>query len=261
MVNMLNAKKIRHPKIFFFAISILIALPAFYFFPFFLKREVPFQEFSIEGEKVLIVSDLHLENNKRDLSCIGEFLDKNDIGNLVIGGDLFDMKQNTELSDKLINTVKEMLGIRDGKTNRFFYVLSLHDHDPMFKKEKEEMKNGKEEINIVKGILRLNAKNNQSFYVLHGDYLAKDGGIPYLINRFGISLLYEKIVKKAIGAKNGDWAIMGHSHLPGIDYGSRVANTGSWLNRIVSASDTGILLTEGEDLYYKAELIKIPCEE
>lgn len=243
-------------RIIMFLVVTGAATLSFYLFPFLSQRNIPFLESSVEAGKVLVISDLHLENNYRDLSCIGDFLKKNDVASLVINGDSYDMKQEKKLNDKLINSLKERLKIKDARLENLFYILSLYDHDPLFQEEKSD---GNGEINIVKGVLKLGI-GSQLFYILHGDYFAKDGGTPYLINRLGINLLYERLTKMILRAQDKDWLILGHSHLPGIDNENKVANSGNWINRVLDASDTGVLLTPGE-FGCEVSLIKIPCED
>ncbi|WP_243679629.1 hypothetical protein [Vulcanisaeta souniana] len=49
--------------------------------------------------------------------------------------------------------------------------------------------------------------------------------------------------------------MIGHTHVPNINNELRIANTGSWLNRFINATDTAIVINGSGNV----ELINIKC--
>ena len=232
----------------------------FFSFPFLWDEKIYFEELFLDEGKVLIVSDLHLESNPRNLTCIGDYLKENDISYFIINGDLFDKMHNEEFKEEFLKEGKERLAIEKNPPYNIIYILALYNHDPYLKVDSGQFAKNGEGSTVLKGALKLKAEE-ELFYIFHGDYAISYGiGIPALINKLTSNLFFESFTKWAIGAEKEDWIILGHSHIPGIDYEKRVANSGCWINRIVSSTDTAILIEAGEELETEISLIKIPCE-
>ena len=86
--------------------------------------------------------------------------------------------------------------------------------------------------------------------IMHGDK-AFNAQIAHAINRIVGKPLVEALWKRLIGVEGDTWLIASHSHVPGIDSDSKVANTGSWLKSTILSPETGtgiIVSVEGVKL-------------
>jgi len=170
--------------------------------------------------------------------------------------------ENQERNSKeFLDVIEKRLGIKEDFPSDIIYDLSFYNHDPYLKNDGSQyfQENGKE-ISVFQGVLDLKV-NEEPFYILHGDYVFSDTiGILALINKFTSTLLWERASRSAIGVGDNYWVILGHSHVPGIDYQRKIANSGFWINRYFSATDTGVLIEANEKEEPKVELIKIPCD-
>ena len=73
-------------------------------------------------------------------------------------------------------------------------------------------------------------------------------------------MLYEQFAKLVIGGEKDEWIILSHSHIPGIDYQRKVANTGSWIKRYIANTDTAILIDASEqNEHLEVILVEVPC--
>lgn len=225
----------------------------------FLFRKINFQEKNIEGNKALIISDLHLESNHRNLTCIGNYLEENEIPLLILNGDVFDKKHKEYFQPELLYNVEERLGIKTDFPSEVIYNLSFYSHDPRFKDGDQSFQIRGENFDIFQGVIALKT-NSETFDILHGDYIVNDTiGVTALINKLTSTLLWERIVKDAIGVDKNNWVILSHSHVPGIDYQRKIANTGTWMNRYLSSTDTAILIISNSNKEPSVALVKIPC--
>lgn len=242
----------------FLIISLVLGLFIFIrlCFPFVFEKEIYSKQIFLEEGRVLIISDLHLDRNSRDLSCIGDYSEKNNISYLILNGDIFDKMHRKKYEENFLTEAKQRLGIKNYSELKIIYILALYNHDPYFK---ENIKESKESL-ILRGILKLKIRDDL-FYIFHGDYASSNGiGIMGLINKITSKLFFESFAKNIIKAKKDDWVILGHSHIPGIDYEKKLANAGTWINRIVKSSDTAVLIETQKNLKPQISLIKIPCE-
>lgn len=232
----------------------------FFNFPFLFEKEIYSQEISLDEGKIIIISDLHLDSNSRDLSCIGNYLKENDIPYLIINGDLFDKLHKERFREELLEEAKGKLAIREGSPENIIYILALYNHDPYLEVKTKEFQEDDKETVVLRGILKLRAQE-QLFYIFHGDYaISNTIGIAAFVNKLTSNLFFERFAKKVLRAEKEAWVILGHSHIPGIDYENKVANSGCWINRIIPNTDTAILIDIGE-LGTRVNLIKIPCEQ
>ena len=84
--------------------------------------------------------------------------------------------------------------------------------------------------------------------VYHGHDMSNRGVYGHLWDRFVSRLSLERVWKRFANVDTTMWVIFGHTHIPGVDARSRVANCGGRsTNLIVRPSGTGILISEGED--------------
>lgn len=228
----------------------------------FLFGKINFQEKNLEGNKALIISDLHLENNHRDLTCIGDYLEENGISFLILNGDIFDKKHKEHFQPELLYDIEERLGMKTDFPSNVIYNFAFYSHDPRLKaKETQNFQINGKKFDVFQGIIELKA-DGKTFDILHGDYILNDTiSVASLINKLTPSLLWERIVKNAVGIDENNWAILSHSHVPGIDYQRKIANTGTWINRYFSSTDTAILIMADNNKEPSVALVKIPCGE
>jgi len=226
-------------------------------FPFLFKNKIYYQEVSLERGKVMIISDLHLDSNPRDLSCIGDYLEENDVSLLVFNGDLFDMLHREEFKEEFLEEAIKRLDIEESSVNKIIYILALYNHDP-YLKESKYFEDEKGNL-VLSGILKLKTEE-ELLHIFHGDYVVNSIGIGVLtlVNKFASPLFYERLTKRILQAE--EWIILGHSHVSGIDYDRRIANSGTWINRIFPNTDTAILIEAKGELEPKVDLVKIPCD-
>jgi len=253
--------KIKRIQIQIFLIIIFLILGGFTFFSFpFLHDEIYFENLFLDEGKVLIVSDLHLESNPRDLTCIGDYLKENDISYFIINGDLFDKMHNEAFKEELLEEGKRRMAIEENPLCNIIYIPAVYNHDPYLETNYRQFQENGYETAFLKGGLKLKTEDNL-FYIFHGDYAVSNGiVVAALINKITSTLLFEDFAKWVVGAKKEDWVILGHSHIPGIDYERKVANSGCWINRIVSSTDTAVLIESEKDSETEISLIEIPCE-
>jgi len=195
----------------------------------------------------LLISDLHLKLSRpfKYSNDLRRFIEANNVSNLVIDGDLFDSPRDAQ----------EMLG-SDPKNNLFnvlpseglavnlFWVIGSPAHDPPRLSEKMTGSKGLQ----VLGRCALIDFGDFEVLAYHGHDLSLKGGISHAWNRFVSKLGLERMWKRFARVDPKVWVIFGHTHIPGVDMRSRVANCGGWQKvPFVSPSRTGILFAEYED--------------
>lgn len=207
--------------------------------------------FKIEvNKKVLIVSDLHLSPSNIKYKPLEKIVKKENVKYLVIAGDFIEYKHKEIEEEKLIKILEKIL--KKLNINQedltIFYIPSKSSHDPKINKNIEFQLNSIK-IHIIDGILRLVSKNI-ALYITHGDYASRDGGIAATINRtlklLGVNLFLEKLLRKILKIEENSWLIMGHTHIPGIDESSRVANCGAWSRHILRKESNTAILVDGK---------------
>lgn len=200
--------------------------------------------------KTLFISDLHI----KDLRIDTQF----DVDNLIIVGDFFHSSRHFSKIGKnreeIFEKVLEKLISPNSSTN-IYYILSTNlPHDPRL----PEFELKFDRINFY----CLGSKGHFVFgethiFAVHSDQFNRTGIVPcaisYFSKLFGKPLILEKIWKSLVGIEKDDWLITGHSHIPAIDYESKIANCGSWtgvplLNPVLKIpTKTGILF-EGKEV-------------
>ncbi len=202
---------------------------------------------SLSGN-TLFISDLHLTSNQsfsyaRDLR---NFIETNNVSNLVIDGDLFDSPEDGQEilgTSRAEGGVLNTLGLEGSGVN-VFWVVGSPPHDPVDLANEEKDPGG---ITVL-GECAVIECGSLEVMVYHGHDMSNRGAYGYLWDRFVSRLSLERVWKRFANVDKTVWVIFGHTHIPGVDARSRVANCGGWsTNPIVRPSGTGIFISEGED--------------
>jgi len=194
-------------------------------------------------EDIIVVSDIHLGSDKSlGLNHILRYGVEKNIKYIVIAGDLFENRHYRHSYDDLIKLYRNVLyrlGLKFFK--KIFIILSRYSHDPVIDYDKIQFKIDGKDILLKYGLLKL-VLDNLNIYITHGDIICPNGFIANLVNRsFKIFLKKKFFLERKLKERLriDDWLIMGHTHIAGIDYNLKIANTGSWknyLNRYASKS-------------------------
>jgi hypothetical protein len=200
----------------------------------------------------LFVGDLHLtagEDSGVRLFALSHFVADGDVENLVIVGDLFDSPGDVDRilvssgGDEAARAIMDRLGLQ-GRAVRVFYLKGSPSHDPQ--DLEIDYEGGVFLFRTVgrcasfsgEGVKMLVVHGDDVFGGLHGLIFSYLAGRPYL----------EAWWKDLMGVDSGGWVLMAHSHVPGIDYSRRVANTGGWTDVLGFGPPrgTGILVADGD---------------
>ncbi len=88
----------------------------------------------------------------------------------------------------------------------------------------------------------------------HGETACRLGPLAlaasYVLGKLGVELPLEKLWRKLCKVPESWWVIFGHSHLAGIDYKWKVANTGSWrrIPRIIPHSERTAVIVDAHSI-------------
>ncbi|MER3602174.1 MAG: hypothetical protein C4339_05590 [Nitrososphaerota archaeon] len=196
-------------------------------------RLTVFEE-ELEASSLAVVADLHVEANRADLASIGRAMAKRGIGALAIAGDLYHKLHRPLSTSSLTDLLKWALArlmLPPGAS--VIYTPALFSHDPIVR-EKVATEVGGLSVKVLPGAARLKLPCGLSACVAHGDFLLKNGLMAGLLELTSLALarypLLEALLRRELRARPGEWAFMGHTHLPLLDEGLRVANPGPWLN-------------------------------
>lgn len=192
---------------------------------------------------IIAISDLHLEANARNLTCIGNYMRRLRHGDiyLVINGDLFDKAHKQELNHSHILELLSRLNLAGiNNLKEVVYVMAIYDHDPRAPRNEATYYVNGVKVRVVHGIVKL-AMGGNTLWFLHGDYVVKNGLIASLMNKILMGS-YDRLVRLAVRAREGDWVVIGHTHVPGVNNELRIANTGTWINRLISATNTAVII-------------------
>jgi len=190
------------------------------------------RKYNLSGN-TLFISDLHLRADTPFpfTTQLRACVERENIENLVIDGDLFDSPNDAEQilqrSDNL-----EFLGLRDVPL-KTYWIIGSPRHDP---------RNPKTTLDVV-GNCAIFTHNGLSIVAYHGHDLCMKGGIAHGINRYISPLVVEKMWRRLANVDKNSWVIFGHTHIPGLDTKTRIGNCGAWATyRLVNATRTGIVL-------------------
>ena len=203
-------------------------------FPWILRYyslEVHYQRIT-DNPSVVIISDIHAGSGKEDLVSLGRVLKSLKADVIAIAGDLFEFEHKPADITKLKILIKNFLSkISLNQFVKMFYVVSGSSHDPILKKKVVQFNINGNMITVIKGVLKLET-SGVLVYVTHGDYACRDGVIANLLNKISLRLRripwMECKLRRIVGVKRDEWLIAGHTHIPLIDHGLKVANCGSW---------------------------------
>ena len=195
----------------------------------------------------LFISDLHLKLSRpfKYSNDLRRFIQANNVSNLIIDGDLFDSPRDAQkmLDSDPTNSVFNVLP-SEGIAVNSFWVIGSPAHDPP--KPSENM-TGSRGLQVL-GRCALIDFGDFEVLAYHGHDLSLKGAIAHAWNRYVSRLGLERMWKRLAKVDRKVWVIFGHTHIPGVDTRSRVANCGGWQKApFVSPSRTGMLFTEHED--------------
>lgn len=203
---------------------------------------------SLRGN-TLFISDLHLKSDQpfeyaKDLR---NFIETHNVSNLVIDGDFFDSPRDAQQilgGSRSKSSALKVLGL-EGLPVNMFWVLGSPPHDPASLANNQRDSWGLE----VLGRCALIDCGPFEVLVYHGHDISHKGALGHAWDRFVSKLGLERLWKRLAKVDKNVWVVFGHTHVPGVDAGSRVANCGGWLtNPLVRPSRTGILISEQEDI-------------
>jgi len=209
--------------------------------------------FKIErDENILVVSDLHLNPSNIKYKPLEKIIREKKVKYLVIAGDFIEYKHKEIEKEKLVRILVKILKKLNLERENItiFYIPSKSSHDPKISQNLElQLKSTK--IHIINGVLKL-ASKSVTLYITHGDYASRDGGVAATINRmlklFGRKLFLEKLLRKILKLEESSWLVMGHTHIPGIDNSSKVANCGAWSRHFLRKETNTAVLIEKEKI-------------
>jgi predicted phosphodiesterase len=199
---------------------------------------------SLRGN-TLFISDLHLKSDQpfKYAKDLRNFIETNNVSNLIIDGDLFDSPRDAQEvlgGSRSQGNVLKVLGL-GGLPAKLFWVSGSPAHDPTRDSIDAQ---GLETL----GKCALLDCGRLEVLAYHGHDISHTGVFAHAWDRFVSELSLERLWKRLAKVDKTVWVVFGHTHIPGIDAGSRVANCGGWLRKpLVTPSGTGILISEGED--------------
>jgi UDP-2,3-diacylglucosamine pyrophosphatase LpxH len=205
------------------------------------------KQLSLRGN-ILFISDLHLKSNKpfdyaRELR---NFIEANDVSNLVINGDFFDSPKDAQeilgISHSPRNALR-VLGL-EGLPLGTYWVTGSPHHDP------SSLPSSLSETESIfpLGKCALIDCGRLKVMTYHGHDLSHKGAFGHAWNRFVSNLALEKLWRRLTGVDESVWIVFGHTHVPGVDLKGRVANCGGWQKKpFVLPSRTGILISQDQD--------------
>jgi predicted phosphodiesterase len=232
------------------AAAIITALVNFRFlmYPLFpsLNPAVCAKRLSLSGN-TLFISDLHLRSNQlfNYAEDLRDLVETNNVSNLVINGDLFDSPEDGQEilgTSRSERSILDSLGL-EGSSANVFWVVGSPPHEPVDLANEEKDPGG---ITAL-GECAIITCGSLEVMAYHGHDMSNRGGYGHLWDRFVSRMSLEKAWKRFANVDKEVWVVFGHTHIPGIDARSRVANCGGWsTSLIMRASRSGILVSEGE---------------
>ncbi|MEM0023190.1 MAG: metallophosphoesterase family protein [Thermofilaceae archaeon] len=180
------------------------------------------------SDPVILVSDTHYRPGSRSIRTIIALAASRGAETLIVLGDLFDdlhrLLSASEVGKALRCIFKGARGLR------VIFVTSLSSHDPILR-ESVHFKSDELDLHVYPGPV-IAQLGGLTAFLTHGDLALRNGAQAFLINflmkSLGKELFLEKALRQKLRLPADWWLFMGHTHIPGIDYEARVANTGSW---------------------------------
>lgn len=208
------------------------------------KPKVNSEPVLLDGS-TLFIGDLHLgrPDDSERFSDLAGFISRHNVTNVVIVGDLFNSPRDTRrvLDSSTGGEAAQLILQRLGLSNiRIHVYLVRGNHDPanvvliqaeMFKAFDEPVRFS------IDGVRILAAHGHEAFDAFLGFIVSCLAGRPYL----------EAWWKDVMELDREEWVVMGHTHMPDIDYSRRVANPGGWIDfhGFPLPRDAGVLVANG----------------
>ena len=192
----------------------------------------------------LFISDLHLKAGRPFpySQAIRRFLEQRGVCNLVVVGDLFDSPQDARelMSKDAVMPISEILGFGGLEVMAFAFQGSP-PHDPPQGEGGVFAGSALAQL----GLCAILGFGSVRVVAYHGHDMSWKGAVGHGWDRFVSGLSLERAWKRFAHVDEGDWVVLGHTHIPGIDLKHRVANCGGWQSKgfLVRPACTGLLLT------------------
>ena len=199
----------------------------------------------------LFVGDIHTSGARSDsekFQGLAEYVKTRAVSNVVVLGDLFRWRSDydslvPQLRDReeVIKWVLDILGLL-GQGLTVYLVLGDTSHDPQDLNVNLEFDHTKF---VSIGKCGMFQTHELTVIGLHGDQ-ACEGPSGFAISVLASSMLLERAWKERMDIPSDTWVIMAHTHVPGIDYAAKVANTGGWTETPLIRAPTamGIVVDE-----------------
>jgi len=210
---------------------------------------VPMQV-NVGNDAVLFVSDLHLDNPESISRSLLSLVEETKPATLVVVGDLLHAPQDVGSDRQLLDFVMAVLERLDRMADlKGLLVTMSENHDPPLTKGELTFECRGTRVMLTHDPIMIEAYGVRVLAV-HGDYFCSDGaitaGVELLLSALGVRGATERFLRWKIGMDNQNWVVMGHTHLPMIDQGRRIANCGSFHGHPMrGASSTAVLLRDG----------------
>lgn len=205
---------------------------------------------NVGDDPVLFVSDLHLTSAESVPRSLPSLVEETRASTLVVVGDLLHAPRDVSSEQQLLDLVTAVLERVNRATNlKRALVTMSENHDPPLTKEELTLEHGSMMVMLTHDSILIEASGVRALAV-HGDYFCSDGAVTAAVELL-LSLLRvrgatERFLRWKIGMDRNEWVVMGHTHLPMIDEGHRVANCGSFqAHPMRGASSTAVLLQDG----------------
>jgi len=199
----------------------------------------------------LFVGDLHVSAAPSDFGrfrALSDFVKARSVSNVVVLGDLFGWRSDYDSlvaqwgrGEEAIKWVLDALGLL-GQRLTAYLILGDPSHDP--KDLNLDVKFDQTRIVSV-GKCAIFRVHGLTIIGVHGDQ-AFGGPFGFAISIVTRNLLLERLWKERMSISSDTWVIMAHTHVPGIDYAAKVANTGGWTETPLIRAPTrmGIVVDE-----------------
>lgn len=209
------------------------------------------REINVGNETVLFVSDLHLKDAKSVPVSLSEVIMSTEPSTLVVVGDLLHSPNEVSSDEEFEGLVRDILERADRKKNLRRALITLSEnHDPPLPHGDLKFEHRNAEVTLGHSPILVESSGTRVL-AIHGDYFCSDGAVTAVVeavlSAFGIRGAAPRLLRRAAGLDRKDWVVMGHTHVPMIDHGLRIANCGSFHSHLMrSASETAVLLQGGQ---------------
>jgi len=240
---------------------IAIAFIMFHNFPWLYRfKRIKIHSMFLEGS-IVIVSDIHIGSKNSYYFIFKKFLRRIDYDVVIVAGDFIDKR--IEFGKNAIDYLKTAIKALDIKRGKIIYIVSTasHDIDRYFENIMSLSIDGVE-VYIASGVVEvIIGKCRNRVYISHGEYISRDGVTAYILDKIFNKLFKRSItallMRRALGVDEYQWVFTGHSHILSIDTLYRIANTGSWDERLYAKAYPGIGIVKCIDGKLYVKLIKL----